>query len=225
MTSFSSTPRTRVKRLPERGSYEVELVHGILDEGLICHVGFSTDGAPVVIPTIHARVDDVLYFHGSPASRMLRSMKDGVEVCVTVTLLDGLVLARSAFHHSMNYRSAVVMGVARPVTDAAEKLEALRAIVEHVSPGRWDSVRGPSDDEFRKTLVLALPIEEASAKVRSGPVGDDPEDLELPIWAGILPLSTTTGTPQPDAALDPALDVPPHVTAWKSPAERLRLKA
>jgi len=192
------TERTTVKRLAKRASYDRETLYAILDEALICHVGFVVDGAPVVIPTIHWRHDDTLYFHGSAASRMLRSLREGVEACVTVTLIDGLVLARSAFHHSMNYRSVVVFGTAREVTDRDEKLRALDALVEHVVRGRSADVRPPNEIELRQTLLLALPIEEASAKIRTGPPVDDEEDYALPVWAGVVPAALTFGSPIPD---------------------------
>jgi nitroimidazol reductase NimA-like FMN-containing flavoprotein (pyridoxamine 5'-phosphate oxidase superfamily) len=182
------TDRTTVRRLGKRGAYEPEIIKAILDEALVCHVGFVVDGSPVVIPTIHTRVDDTLYFHGSAASRMLRTLRDGVEACVTATLLDGLVLARSAFHHSMNYRSAVVFGLAREVTDREEKLRALDALVEHVCRGRSAEVRAPNESELKQTLVLALPIGEASAKIRTGPPIDDEEDYAMTVWAGVLPM-------------------------------------
>ena len=196
--STLQTPRTTVKRLAKRGVYDRDIVYSILDEGLICHAGFVVDGAPVVIPTIHWRHGDTLYFHGSAASRMLRSLRDGVEACVTVTLLDGLVIARSAFHHSMNYRSAVVFGLAREVTDRAEKLAALDALVEHVLPGRASEARPANEIELRQTMVLALPIEEASAKVRTGGPIDDDEDYGLPIWAGVIPVRLAYGEPEDD---------------------------
>lgn len=224
MTTISPTPRTTVKRLPDRGSYEQELIESILDEAPICHVGFVVDGAPFVIPTIHARIGDTLYLHGSPASRMLRHMQTGAVVCVTATLVDALVLARSAFHHSMNYRSAVVIGPARLVDDPVEKMHGFRAIVEHVAPGRWAHVRQPNADEMRKTTLVAVAISEASAKVRSGPVGDDPEDMDLGIWAGLLPLRTVAGAPEPDGLLAPGIAVPEHVLAWRSVDERLASK-
>src|SRR4029079_619016 len=189
------TERTTVKRLAKRGNYDHGVVHAILDERRICHVGFVVDGSPVVIPTIHTRVGDTLYFHGSAASRMLRTLKDGVEACVTVTLLDGLVLARSAFHHSMNYRSAVVFGTAREVTDRNEKLRVLDALVEHVCRGRSAEVRGPNEMELKQTLVLALPITEASAKIRTGPPVDDEEDYAMGVWAGVLTLRLAPGAP------------------------------
>jgi nitroimidazol reductase NimA-like FMN-containing flavoprotein (pyridoxamine 5'-phosphate oxidase superfamily) len=182
--------RTTVKRKAERGAYDAELIHAIVDEALICHVGFVHDGAPVVLPTIHARIGDTLYLHGSTANRMLRSLRDGVEACVTCTLVDGLVLARSVFHHSMNYRSVVVFGPARGVEDPGEKLAALEALVERLVAGRWSDARQPTEVELRQTLVVAVPLAEASAKVRTGPPLDDDEDYALPVWAGVIPLET-----------------------------------
>ena len=209
------SPRTEVKRLPERARYDTEIVHGILDEALVCHVGFVVDGQPVVIPTIHARRGDRLYLHGSPANRMLRTLKRQVDVCVTVTLVDGLVLARSAFHHSMNYRSVVVFGAAREVSDPVEKMAAFRALVDHVAPGRWDDVRAPNEKEIGSTLVLVLALAEASAKVRTGPPLDDEGDYALPVWAGELPLRTVPGAPVGDPRLAPGAVVPEHVTDWQ----------
>lgn len=214
---MTPTARTQVKRLPKRGQYDRETINGILDEGFLCHVGFVHDGAPVVIPTGYARSGDRLYIHGSAASRMLRTLDEGVPVCVTVTLLDGLVLARSAFHHSMNYRSVVVFGTARAVTDADEKTEALRLFTEHVVPGRWDRIRQPTAQELKATTVLSLPIVEASAKVRVGPPVDDEEDYALPVWAGVLPIGLTPGAPIADPLL-PAGKVPgDDVTGWRRP--------
>ncbi|HEX6086479.1 MAG TPA: pyridoxamine 5'-phosphate oxidase family protein [Thermoanaerobaculia bacterium] len=197
MTVLEMTDRTKVRRLAKRGSYDRETIHAILDEALVCHVGFVVDGAPVVIPTIHWREGDTLYVHGSAASRMLRSLKGGVDACVTVTLVDGLVLARSAFHHSMNYRSVVVFGKAREVTDG-EKISALEGLVEHVMKGRSRDVRQPNEIELKQTLVLALPLEEASAKIRTGGPVDDEEDYALPVWAGVVPLKLTRGEPIAD---------------------------
>lgn len=214
---MTPTARTQVKRLPKRGQYDRETIYGILDEGFLCHVGFVHDGAPVVIPTGYARSGDRLYIHGSAASRMLRTLDQGVPVCVTVTLLDGLVLARSAFHHSMNYRSVVVFGTAKAVTDEVEKTEALRLFTEHVVPGRWDHIRWPTAQELKATTVLSMPIEEASAKVRVGPPLDDEEDYALPVWAGVLPLKLTSGAPVPDP-LQSADKVPAEdVTDWRRP--------
>ncbi|MFN0088868.1 MAG: pyridoxamine 5'-phosphate oxidase family protein [Acidimicrobiales bacterium] len=209
------TARTTVRRLPERGRYDRATVHAILDEGFVCHVGFVWDGRPAVIPTAYGRVGDTLYLHGSPASRMLRTLRgEGVDCCVTVTLVDGLVLARSAFHHSINYRSVVVFGRATEVRDPAEKAAALDAFVDHVHPGRRGALRATTEAELRATLVLALPIEEASAKLRAGPPIDDEEDYELAIWAGVVPLSLTPGPPAPDPRLPEGIPTPGHVTAW-----------
>lgn len=204
--------RTRVRRLSERGHYDAETIHAILDEALMCHVGFVVDGAPVVIPTIHWRDGDTLYFHGSAASRMLRSLKGGVDACVTVTLLDGLVLARSAFHHSMNYRSVVIFGKAREVGED-EKVRALETLVEHVVRGRSKEIRGPNQKELRQTLVLAMPIDEASAKIRTGGPVDDEEDYALPVWAGVLPLTLTPGEAIADAGV--AVNVPEYVKGYR----------
>jgi uncharacterized protein len=205
----SVTPRTTVRRLPERGSHDWELIAAILDEALVCHVGFAgADGAPVVIPTAHARVGATLYLHGAPASRMLRTLGGGVEVCVTATLLDGLVLARSLFHHSLNYRSVVAFGRAVEVADLEEKRRALHAFAEHVLRGRAAEVREPSTGELRATRVLALPLDDASAKVRTGPPVDDAEDLALPVWAGVLPVGLAIGTPLAETL---ALAAPPSV--------------
>jgi len=215
--SRAPTPRTEVRRLPERGSYDPELIRSILDEALICHVGFVHEGAPVVIPTIHARLGDTLYLHGSPASRMLRSMRSGEEICVTVTLVDGLVVARAAFHNSMNYRSVVVFGSPRIVTDPAEKWDALEAVTEHVVPGRWADSRPMTKKEQKGTLVAALPIGEASAKVRTGGPGDDEEDYSLPIWAGVIPLSHTPGAPVADERLRAGVETPTYVAEYLRP--------
>jgi uncharacterized protein len=186
---YEPTEQTIVKRLPARGVYDREIVHRILDEALICHLGFAIDGQPFVIPTIHVRVAETIYVHGSPASRMLRTLEQGVPACVTVTHVDGLVLARSAFHHSMNYRSAVVLGTARVVDDPQKKLAALHALTDHLMRGRWEDIRQPSPEELRRTLVLEIAIESASAKIRTGPPLDEEEDYALPMWAGVLPLN------------------------------------
>jgi uncharacterized protein len=199
MSQFTPTDRTQVKRLPKRGKYEAETVYGILDSGFVCHVGFSVDGQPYVIPTNYGRAGETLYLHGSAASRMLRTLSEGVPVCVTVTHVDGLVLARSAFHHSVNYRSVVILGTARLVEDPAEKMEALRIFTEHVVKGRWEEIRWPNEQEMKATIVLALPLEEVSAKVRTGGPIDDEEDYTLPVWAGVLPLETVVKAPEPDA--------------------------
>jgi len=198
MSDFTPTERTQVKRLPKRGKYERETVFAILDAGFVCHVGFSVDGQPYVIPTNYGRSGETVYLHGSAASRMLRTLSEGVAVGVTVTHVDGLVLARSAFHHSVNYRSVVILGTARLVTDPAEKMEALRVFTEHVMKGRWDDVRQPTEQELKATTVLALPLEEVSAKVRTGGPIDDEEDYALPVWAGVLPLETVAKEPLAD---------------------------
>ena len=205
------TQRTRVVRDPERAVYDREAAYRILDEGFICHVGFLVDGQPFVIPTSYGRKDGDLYIHGSAASRMLRQMKEGVAVCVTVTLLDGLVLARSVFNHSMNYRSVVVLGKATPVDDAEEKLTALRVLSEHILPGRWDDARQPNERELKATSVLRVPIDEFSAKVRTGPPIDDAEDLAFPTWAGVLPLEIKAGEAIRDPKLEPERDVPEYL--------------
>ncbi|MES1248553.1 MAG: pyridoxamine 5'-phosphate oxidase family protein [Actinomycetota bacterium] len=184
--------RTRIKREPQRGRYDRETIDAILDEALIAHVGFAQDGQPYVIPTLHARVGDVVYFHGSAASRMLRELDGGVPVCLTVTLFDGLVLAKSVFNHSVNYRSVVLLGTATRVPDG-EKEEALRALTEQLAPGRWDEVRAPTALELKATWILALPIDEASAKVRVGGPEEEPEDEDLPIWHGVVPVQLTAG--------------------------------
>jgi nitroimidazol reductase NimA-like FMN-containing flavoprotein (pyridoxamine 5'-phosphate oxidase superfamily) len=211
---FTPTGRTTIKRLPKRAAYDRETVYAILDEGFVCHAGFAVDGSPYVIPTGYGRDGDVLYIHGSAASRMLRTLEQGIPVCVTVTLLDGLVLARSAFHHSMNYRSVVVFGVASVVEDDEEKLKALRAFSEQVIPGRWDEVRQPDENELKATLVLKLPLEEASAKVRTGPPIDDEPDYELPVWAGELPLHLQAGEPVPDPRLPAGIDPPEYAVHY-----------
>jgi hypothetical protein len=201
------TDRTRLRRFPVRGVFDRDAVYRILDEGFVCHVAFAVDGQPYAIPTAYARIGDALYLHGSTASRMLRTLAEGVDVCVTVTLVDGLVLARSAFHHSMNYRSVVVLGRAKLLSDAAEKAAALRAFTNHIVPGRADEVRPMTDQEIASTSVLALPIEEASAKMRSGPPKDDDEDLSWPVWAGVVPLALASGVPVPHERVRP--DVAP----------------
>ena len=207
--------RTRVRRLPERGAYDRETIDAILDEALICHLAWVQDGEPRVIPTIHARSGDTLYVHGSNASRTLRGTKGGEPVAVEVTLIDGLVLARSAFHHSMNYRSVVVYGRAREVTDPEEKFAAQRALVDHVAHGRADDARMPNQRELDQTTLLAIPIEEASAKIRTGPPKDDDEDMDLPIWAGVLPIRTVPGEPEADPDLRDGVPAPGYVTDYQ----------
>ncbi|MFI5114547.1 MAG: pyridoxamine 5'-phosphate oxidase family protein [Terriglobales bacterium] len=199
------TPRTRVVREPQRGVYDRDAVNQILDEGLLCHVGFVVDGQPYVIPTSYGRDGDDLYIHGSVASRMLRNLEQGIPVCITVTLLDGLVLARSVFNHSMNYRSVVILGTATLVDDPAEKIAALRALSEHILPHRWDDARQPNEKELKATSVLRIPIHEFSAKVRVGPPVDDEGDYAFPTWAGVIPLELMSGAPIPDERCERAL--------------------
>ena len=216
--TFARTERTRVRRLPERGVYERDSAYAILDEALYCHLGWvDANGSPRMVPTIHVRVGDVLYVHGSNASRTLRTAKTGSEICVCVTLLDGLVLARSAFHHSMNYRCVIVYGAAREVTDPDEKWNAQRALVDHVVPGRSDDTRMPNQRELDQTTIMAVALDEVSAKVRTGPPKDEPEDLDLGIWAGVLPLTQVPGEPivSPDMQVD--VDVPGYVRSYARP--------
>jgi uncharacterized protein len=205
MEAFTPSARTQVRRLAQRGVYDRQEVYAILDEGYLCHVGFALDGQPYVIPTGYARLGDEIFLHGSPASRMLRAMGEGVDVCVTVTLVDGFVLSRSAFHHSMNYRSVVMLGRARVLSDPAEKMIALRRFTNHILPGRFEEVRPPSDAELRGTMVLALALEEVSAKVRKGPPVEEAGDVERQVWAGVVPLETRPGTPVPMDDLAPGV--------------------
>jgi len=204
--NVAPSERATVRRLPKRAVYEQAQIEAILDEGLICHAGFVVDGQPYVIPTAYVRAKSQIYLHGSAASRMLRALAAGVEVCVTVTLLDGLVLARSAFHHSMNYRSVVVLGKARLVTDPEEKWEALRQFTNHIARDRWEEVRAPNEQELKATSVLALPLTEATAKVRRGPPIDDEEDYAQPVWAGVVPVRIEIGPPEPDDRLMPGVE-------------------
>lgn len=205
------TPKIKVKRAPKRGHYDFETVANILDEGLVCHIGFVVDNQPCVIPTAYGRVDDKVYIHGAPASRLLKSLSTGIDVCLTVTLLDGLVLARSVYHHSMNYRSVVLFGTAQAVVEPAEKMAALKAFTEHVMQGRWDDVRSPNPAELAATSVLSLPITEASAKIRTGPPTDDAADYGLPVWAGVLPFAPVPGIPLADPQLPPEISAPDNV--------------
>ncbi len=215
---YSPTARTRVTREPERGVYDRAAAYQVLDEAFICHVGFVVDNQPFVIPTGFGRSGDNLYIHGSAASRMLRNLDQGIAVCVTVTLLDGLVLARSIFNHSMNYRSVVVLGTAVAVEDPAEKLQALRALSEHILPGRWKESRQPNERELKATLVMRLPIAEFSAKVRTGPPIDNEEDYSFPTWAGVVPLQTVAGSPINDPKLNPKTLVPDYVRSYSRTA-------
>jgi uncharacterized protein len=215
MDHFDKTERTTLKRLPARGVYDRDVVYQILDEGFICHVGFAAEGRPFVIPTGYARVENQLYIHGSQASRMLRTLKTGIDVCVAVTLVDGLVLARSAFHHSMNYRSVLVFGQAKLVDSPDEKLAALRAFSEHVVPGRWEEVRQPNEQELKSTTALSLDLEEVSAKVRTGPPLDEEEDYELEVWAGVVPMRLVAGVPIADPRLQSNIEPPPYASDYK----------
>ena len=209
------TRRTTVRRVADRGRYDEETIHAILDATPIAHVGFSVDGQPYVIPTLHVRSGDRLFVHGSVGSRMLQALKRGeVPCCVTVTSVDGIVVARSAFHHSINYRSVVVLGNPREVTDPERKLDALRLLVERLLPGRWDEARQPSEAELRKTAVLELELREASAKVRTGPPVDEDEDYGLAVWAGVLPLQLTAGPPEPDPQLEAGVPLPAGLAQW-----------
>jgi nitroimidazol reductase NimA-like FMN-containing flavoprotein (pyridoxamine 5'-phosphate oxidase superfamily) len=219
-TDYPPTALTSPSREADRVGYDRATVHAVLDEAVVCHVGFVVDGRPVVLPQLHARVGERLYLHGSTGARALRNARDGgLDVCVTVTLLDGLVLARSAFNHSANYRSAVVHGTATVVEDPAEKTAALEALVDAVAPGRSAGTRAPTRKELAATTVLRLPLEQASVKVRTGPPIDEPEDLDSPYWAGVLPLTTVVGAPIPDPGLRDGIDVPDHVRAWHRPGD------
>jgi nitroimidazol reductase NimA-like FMN-containing flavoprotein (pyridoxamine 5'-phosphate oxidase superfamily) len=211
------TERSTVKRLPARGVYDREAVHQILDAGLVCHLGFVVEGQPFVIPTTYVRMGNTLYVHGSPASRMLQTLERGVAACVTVTLVDGLVLARSAFHHSINYRSVVVFGTAVLVDEPQEKMTVLKALTDHLIQGRWEDIRQPNPQELKRTLVLAIPIDEASAKIRVGPPLDDDEDYQLDVWAGVVPLNLTSSAPVPDPKLSPGIRAPRYVECYPGP--------
>jgi nitroimidazol reductase NimA-like FMN-containing flavoprotein (pyridoxamine 5'-phosphate oxidase superfamily) len=213
--NFKPNERTRVVREPHRGVYDRETIDKILDEGFVCHVGFSVDGQPYVIPTMYARVGDAIYFHGSAASRMLRGAGAGIPVCVTVTLVDGLVLARSVFNHSMNYRSVVALGRAALVDAQVEKIAALRAFTEKILPGRWNDARQPNEKELKATSILRLPLTEASAKIRSGPVEDDAEDYALGVWAGIVPMRLVAGAPMRDERCDAGIPVPEYAAEYR----------
>jgi nitroimidazol reductase NimA-like FMN-containing flavoprotein (pyridoxamine 5'-phosphate oxidase superfamily) len=208
------TERTRVVRESHRGAYDRETIDKILDEGFVCHVGFSVDGQPYVIPTLYARIGDAIYFHGSAASRMLRNVGDGISACVTVTLTDGFVLARSVFNHSMNYRSVVALGKAT-LANAEEKLEALHAFTEKIIRGRWNDARQPNEKELKATSILRLPLTEVSAKIRVGPPEDDAPDYALPVWAGVIPLSLTPGAPIRDEKCNPSIPTPAYVARYK----------
>lgn len=212
---IAPTERTRVVREPQRGIYDREMINAILDEGLVCHVGFSVDRQPFVIPTLYARVGDSIYFHGSAASRMLRGASEGANLCVTVTLTDGIVLARSVFNHSMNYRSVVALGKAMLVDAPQEKLEALRAFTEKLLPGRWNDARQPNEKELKATSILRMPLTEVSAKVRTGPPEDDAPDCALPVWAGVIPLRMAVDAPIRDEKCAPEIPLPAYLASYK----------
>ncbi|HEY7892414.1 MAG TPA: pyridoxamine 5'-phosphate oxidase family protein [Solirubrobacteraceae bacterium] len=216
--AIAPSDRVRLRRKRERGSHDREVIDAILDEGLIAHLGVTDDeGHPVVTPTLHARVGDVVYLHGSAASRTLASLRSGGPACLTVSLIDGLVLARSAMHHSVNYRSVMLFGRSTPVTDPEEKLKALEAVVEHIIPGRWAAVRAPTENELRATAVLSMPIDQASAKVRSGQPVDDEDDYAIDTWAGVLPLALQPLAPQPDPRMPAARPLPSYVSCYRRP--------
>lgn len=218
--AIAATARTRVRRLPKRASYDRAVIHELLDTALMCHVGFAIDGQPYVIPTLQVRIGDRLYIHGSAASRMLGTAAAGTPLAVTVTHLDGLVMARSAFHHSVNYRSVVILGVATLVVDNVEKLAVMKGLIEHVAPGRWDHIRQPNEKELAATSVLSIPIDEASAKLRSGGPLDDEADYAIPVWAGEIPLRTSALAPVADSRLDPSTPIPFHVSEYRLPGSR-----
>jgi uncharacterized protein len=211
---FPVTERTRVVREANRAVYDRELIYRVLDEAFVCHAGFVADGQPFVIPTMFARIGDFIYFHGSSASRMLRGLASGIPVCITVTLSDGFVLARSIFNHSMNYRSVVALGQATRIDDPAEKLSALRAFAEKLIPGRWNDARQPNEKELKITSILRLPLTEVSAKIRTGPVEDDEEDYSFPVWAGIIPLQLIAGTAERDNRCDPTIPTPSYASRF-----------
>jgi uncharacterized protein len=216
MTWPPPSKRTKVRRVPQRAAYDRAAIEAILDEALVGHLAIVHDGYPAVIPTLVARVDDHIYLHGSAASRMLRALRRGPPVCLTATLVDGLVLARSAFHHSVNYRSVVVYGTAEPLDDAGEKLRALEQFTNKLVPGRWPDVRWPSEQELKATSILRLPLDEASAKVRTGPPADDAEDYELDVWAGVVPLRDERLAPEPDPRLRAGIELPPYLNGTRS---------
>lgn len=214
MPQYPVTATNKVRRMPKRGHYDRETVHAIIDEALVCHVAFAIDGTPTVIPTLHARIGDELLLHGAKTSRMLQHIAEGNPVSVAMTLLDGIVLARSVFHHSMNYRSVVIHGSGRLLDSEAEKLSALEAFAEHIARGRWADARTPTRKELKATTVVSIPIDIAAAKIRTGPPMDDEEDYALPVWAGVLPLSLRAGTAIPDPRLDGKVEVPAYVRKW-----------
>jgi nitroimidazol reductase NimA-like FMN-containing flavoprotein (pyridoxamine 5'-phosphate oxidase superfamily) len=209
--TFPKTARNKVKRLPERGHYDAATIYPIVDAALICHVGFVLEGQPFVIPTLHARQDDTILLHGAKGSRLLRHIQSGGQVCITITHVDGIVLARSVFHHSINYRSAVLFGTGALIVDAQAQLQALEAFTERLIPGRWQDARQPNALELKQTMVIAVQIESASAKLRTGPPGDEAEDYDLPVWAGVLPLRQSAGAPLADPQLKPGVELPDYI--------------
>jgi nitroimidazol reductase NimA-like FMN-containing flavoprotein (pyridoxamine 5'-phosphate oxidase superfamily) len=217
MADYAKTKRTTLKRAHERGSYDHDAVHAILDEALICHVAFVHDGAPAVIPTAHWRDGETLYIHGSAASRMIRVLEAGAPACIEVTMADGLVLARSGYHSSFNYRTVVIYGAGRKIADEAEKLAALKVFMEKVAPGRWDELRAPNEQEMKATTVLAFELSEVSAKTRDGGVEDEPEDMNDPVWAGVVPIRRTFGEPEPDARLRGDIGLPDYLKGYNGP--------
>jgi nitroimidazol reductase NimA-like FMN-containing flavoprotein (pyridoxamine 5'-phosphate oxidase superfamily) len=222
MSELAPTPRTRLKRRPQRGRFDRAAIDAILDEGFVCHVGFVHQGKACVVPTVYARAGDWIVIHGAQANRMMRSLcEPGNDACISVTHVDALILARSAFHHSVNYRSVILYGQAEEIVDAAEKHEALRQVVEHVAQGRWKDVREPNLGEFQKTLVLRIPIAEGSAKVRCDGVIDDAEDLALGCWAGLVPIETRFGPPVPDPELPRGVELPAYLAPYRRPAPRI----
>lgn len=213
--SFPQTKRNRVARLPKRGHYDRATIYPIVDAALVCHVGFVQDGQPFVLPTLHARDGDDMLLHGATTSRMLRYIQEGHPICLTMTLVDGIVLARSVFHHSINYRSAVLFGRGELIDDPAERLSAMERLTERIMPGRWADARPPSAQELKATTMIRVVVESGSAKVRTGPPGDDPEDLELPYWSGVLPLHEVAGDPQHDPTLQPGIGVPAYLQEYR----------
>ena len=216
---FQKTPRNKVKRHPERGSYDPAIIYPIIDEALICHVGFVQDEQPYVIPTLHARHGDAILLHGAKGSRLLRHAEAGGDVCITITLLDGIVLARSAFSHSVNYRSVVLFGKGHPILDDDTRMQALETFTERLVPGRWRDVRPPSPVELKQTSIVVVAIESASAKVRTGPPKDDQEDLDLPVWAGVLPLQQVSDLPVADPQLKTEIEVPEYIRNYRRPSD------
>lgn len=212
---MSSTERTQLTRIPKRGSYDPAVIHAILDEGLVCHVSYQVNGQPFSIPIAYCRIEDTIYLHGSVGSHFMRELAGGTDVCVAVTFLDGLVLARSAFSHSVNYRSVIAFGRSQEVTDETERWRVFERVVDHLIPGRWADTRQPNTSELKKTMLIAIPIEEASAKTRTGGVNDDLADADLPYWAGVIPLSVQAGTPEQDAGQNPMIALPDYLKGYK----------